>query len=160
MLPIFPIATFNGMDGETYGVELSGTMDVTDRWRLYAQYTFLRMHLHADNPVDAASEPATEGLSPQNQVYLMSSWDLDCNWELDLIGRYVDALPQFVDVPSYIALDLRLAWHPNRNLELSVVGQNLTDPEHPEFGATGAGTLRSPTVEIPRGVYGMMRYTW
>lgn len=160
VLPTFPVTTFNGMDGETYGVELSGTLDVTDSWQLYGQYTFLRMQLHADNPVDAAAEAATEGLSPHNQVYLMSSWDMGCNWELDLIGRYVDILPQFVDVPSYIALDLRLGWYPSENLELSVVGQNLTDPHHPEFGSTGAGTLRSPTVELQRGVYGMLRYKW
>jgi iron complex outermembrane receptor protein len=160
MLPVFPISTFNGMDGETYGVELAGTWDVTDCWRLYAQYTFLQMQLHADNPADAASEPATEDLSPQNQVYLMSSWDVGCNWEVDLIGRYVDVLPQFVDVPSYLAWDLRVAWNPQENLELSVVGQNLTDTEHPEFGATGGATLRSPTVEMQRGVYGMVRYRW
>ena len=160
VLPTFPITTFNGMGGETYGVELSATADMTERWRLYGQYTFLRMQLHADDPVDVASEAATEDLSPQNQFYLMSSWDLGCNWELDLIGRYVDVVPQFVDVSSYIALDLRVAWKPKENLELSVVGQNLTDPEHPEFGRTGGASLRSPTVEPQRGIYGMVRHTW
>ena len=47
-------------------------------------------------------------------------------------------------VPSYITFDTRLAWQPIPNLELSLVGQNLWDNHHPEFGPVATRQ------EIPR----------
>ena len=58
-------------------------------------------------------------------------------------------------MPSYVALDLRLAWHPWERLELAVVGQNLLDNQHPEFKASFVTT--NPT-EIERAVYA--KVTW
>jgi iron complex outermembrane recepter protein len=48
--------------------------------------------------------------------------------------RHVGTLPT-PNVPSYTAVDARLAWHASRELELSVLLQNLFDPRHPEWGA-------------------------
>jgi iron complex outermembrane receptor protein len=36
------------------------------------------------------------------------------------------------DVKSYTRLDLRLGWKPQKNFELSLVGQNLLDDQHKE----------------------------
>jgi iron complex outermembrane receptor protein len=49
-------------------------------------------------------------------------------------------------------MDLRIAWRPRKNLELSVVGQNLFDDQHPEFGAPGS------QMEIPRSIYGKVAW--
>ena len=38
-------------------------------------------------------------------------------------------------VPSYTALDLRLGWHVQRDLELSLTLRNLGDRRHAEWGA-------------------------
>jgi hypothetical protein len=46
-------------------------------------------------------------------------------------------------VPEYCTLDARLAWQ-YRDVEVSLVGQNLTESRHREFGIQ----------EIPRAVYG------
>ena len=77
--------------------------------------------------------------------------DLPYHLEFDAVIRYVDVLPS-PNVPSYFSADVRLAWHPTPSLELSIVGQNLWDNQHPEFGA--AATRQ----EIPRSVYG--KVTW
>ena len=69
-----------------------------------------------------------------------------------MTGGAVSRLPRPV-VPSYTALDLRLGWRASNGLELSLVGQNLLDASHPEFGAP---TPRRE--EIERGFYG--RATW
>ena len=58
--------------------------------------------------------------------------------------------------PSYIELDLRLAWRPRKNLELAVVGQNLLQTYHYEFVPTE--DLFTQLNEIPRSVYGTA--TW
>src|SRR5262249_7452226 len=87
-------------------------------------------------------ERQTEGSSPQNQVALSSFVDLPGNFELDGFFRYVDSLPS-QGVPRYFNLDIRLGWHATKNVELSLVGQDLLYPHHPEWSG---GT------QIKRGV--------
>ena len=57
-------------------------------------------------------------------------------------------------MPSYVTLDVRLAWRPRNNLELSLVGQNLLDSHQKEFESQ-LFTLGS---EVERSVYG--KITW
>lgn len=72
--------------------------------------------------------------------------------QVDLIYRYVSDLPGQA-VPAYHAGDARFAWRISDQLELSVVGRNLLQPSHAEFGGT-AGTL----ARIRRSAY--LRLTW
>jgi iron complex outermembrane receptor protein len=67
--------------------------------------------------------------------------------------RYVGALPN-QGVADYWASDVRVAWKPTDKLELAVVGKNLFDPQHPEFGTDSA------LHEIQRGVFGTVTYRW
>jgi iron complex outermembrane receptor protein len=164
---------YNGMDGETYGIELAANWRVTDWWRLHGTYTVLKMNLHADPSLSIAAQRSSgaegiEGQNPQQQAYLQSSWNLTRDVDFDLMGRYVDRLSGFnpttpISAPApgvsdtvgaYFSLDARLAWRPHENIELSVVGQNLLDSHHPEFGTNP--NIRSPFIEIRRGVYGMI----
>jgi iron complex outermembrane recepter protein len=143
----------NGLYGETYGLEFASTWTVTNWWTLRASYTFLDMQLHThSSSLDIGSE-INEGNSPENQVQLRSSMNLARNTELDINVRYVDNLPD-QNINSYVAVDVRLGWRPTEHAELSVVGQNLFDNRHPEFG-TGAARQ-----EIERGVYAVFTYTW
>ena len=68
--------------------------------------------------------------------------------------RYVDSLPG-LSVPAYVTMDLRLGWRPNENLEVALVGQNLLDNHHPEWGYEGFGYLPD---EVRRTVYAQL--TW
>jgi len=77
----------------------------------------------------------------------MSSWDLPCKLEFDLMSRYVQNLPT-IDVPAYATMDARLGWRPNESWELSIIGQNLLQSHHLEFVAQT--TILS---EVNRGVY-------
>jgi hypothetical protein len=57
------------------------------------------------------------------------------------------------DVTSVSKEPEPLAWHPTKNLEISVVGQNLLHDQHPEY------TFPSPTqVQIERSVYGKIAW--
>ena len=161
-----PVQWQNGMQGETYGVEVGADWRAVDWWRLYGAYSFLEMRLHRRSGLPASAE-AAERQSPEHQVYLQSSWDLPRNVEFDLIGRFVDHISGFNTanpndptapdvIGDYFALDARLAWLPRKNLELAVVGQNLLDNHHPESGPSA--TVRNPLVEIQRSIYG--KVTW
>jgi iron complex outermembrane receptor protein len=123
----------NQLQGESYGLELAIDYRPYEWWRLQAAYSFLDLQLHpGPSSTDPAAESA-EGESPTHQLSLRSSMDLSDRLNLDLWLRHVDELPAF-DIPSYVTLDARLGWRVNRNLDLSLVGRNLLDSPHQEFG--------------------------
>lgn len=153
---VLPSLRDNGLNGEGYGAELAANLKLSERWRIYGNYTFLQLNLHRAEGLPSSSEVA-ERQSPRHQAYLQSSWDICRNVEFDLYGRYVDALPGFA-VPTYFSLDLRCAWKPRPNLELSVIGQSLLQSNHTEIGTAGLSPF--PLIQVPRGVYGMMTYRW
>ncbi len=143
----------NAMRGETYGWELAAAYQVNPCWNVQIGYSFLDMQLHARPDTTSTAESA-EGESPQNQVYLQSGWEFGHGVELDLIWRHVDTLPG-LGIPSYIAMDVRLAWFPSETLEMAVVGRNLLDSSHPEYD-----TRSFYASEVESEVYGMatLRY--
>jgi iron complex outermembrane recepter protein len=142
----------NGLRAKTYGVELSATWQPLDRWRLRGGYTYFRKEIRFGNSLDI-NRGRGEGNDPHHQFLLHSMVNLPADLEFDSVLRYVDNLNQRGPlVPSYVSLDLRLGWRPVPNWELAIVGQNLLDKRHPEFGAPATRQ------EIPRSVYG--KVTW
>jgi len=139
----------NGFEGQTWGFELSGTYQAADWWRLRGGYTYLNKLLWTHDPL--ASAGIREGDDPKNQALIQSIMNLPANFQLDLVGRYVDSLDN-PRVPSYITFDARIAWWWKDRLEISVVGQNLAHSQHPEFGSPGARE------EIPRSVFGKVAW--
>jgi len=148
---ILPLITLNQASAETYGVELAVNWSISQRWRLFAQYTLLQIQIY--DP-----EETTPITDPNNQIYLRSSWDLSRDLEFDMIVRYVDSISE-IGVPSYITMDLRLGWRPRKHLELAVVGQNLLENQHQEFNSI-AEDFFTPVTYVPRGVYGTIAYQY
>ncbi len=144
----FPLTIENGSEGRSWGAELSGTWQPANWWRLRGGYNYFAKELHA-MPGHATTEDvlASQGDDPANQLFLQSMMQFRSNLQLDLTARYVSALPDPV-VPAYFAFDLRLAWT-LRQWELALVGQNLGDTRHPEFG-----TFQ----EIPRSAYAKLSW--
>lgn len=138
----------------TYGIELFSKYEVSKRWRLHGQYTLFHMN----------QIPLPQSLGffndwdPCNMLYLSSSWDVRENLDFDVIVRYVDRISFGGDTaaatPSYVTMDMRLAWRPRTHLELALVGQNLLQQQHKEIDPLGLayGT------DVPRSAYGTV--TW
>ena len=118
---VAPLLYTSEAGANTYGVEFSGTYAVSKQWRITGQYTLFEMHMFDDPSNDYQDE------DPKNQIYVRSSWDLRENLDFDMTVRYVDRLVAD-QVPSYLTMDLRLAYRPRKHLELAVVGQNLLQP--------------------------------
>jgi iron complex outermembrane recepter protein len=148
---ILPLFLTNGPRAETYGVELAGNYSLSEHWRLYTQYTMFQMHVQSQ-PLQTVEQ----GNDPCHQVYLKSTWDLRDNLDFELMARYVDSLTNGA-VPSYITMDLRLAWRPREHWEVAVVGQNLLQDHHWEFASNSYSSPMYAT-EVPRSVYGTV--TW
>jgi len=148
---IFPFSFGNKIRAAVYGIELAADWRWLDWWRWRFSYSYLHINLtKKPGSTDITTEQSTEGSSPHNQVSLMSVIDLPGNLQLDGIFRYVDNLSS-LKVGRYFNLDLRLGWHATKNLEFSLVGQNLLDGHHAEWSG---GT------EIQRGVYTKVTWRW
>ena len=147
----FPVVIGNGQDGESYGAELTGEYRVTDRWRLRAGYTELRVHIWANPGSTDTTRGSGESHDPQRQFTFASSADLSAHLRLDGVLRYVGDIPN-EQVPAYAELNARLTWEPTASLDLSLVGQNLLHRRHAEFGTPAARR------EIERGVYGSVQW--
>ncbi|HUR45230.1 MAG TPA: TonB-dependent receptor, partial [Candidatus Saccharimonadales bacterium] len=145
----------NDFKGETWGFELMAEVKATEWWRLRGGYDYLHKHLSAT--LAGVLPEATAGNDPQNVFKIQSIMNFPGflgnkdQFQFDVTGRYYDTLPS-PNVPSYFSCDVRIAWDYKNQFELALVGQNLADNRHPEFGA--------PLVrkEIPRSVYG--KVTW
>ncbi len=147
-----PVVIGNGLEGESYGTELTADYHVTEGWRLRAGYTRLILHLRAKPGSTDSGAGFREANDANNQVFLRSSHDLPGNLELDVGFRHVGEITE-QDVPSYEEVEVRLSWRPKPGLEISVVGQNLLDARHPEFGTAAS------RFEIERGMYAKIQWS-
>ncbi len=154
---LLPAQFQNGLDAYTKGVEIAPEWRPANAWRLRGSYSYLLMDVYnvPHTTVYAAlpTGPIIAGSSPQHQVSIQSAFDLSKSLQLDLDYRYISALPGLA-VPSYSTGDARLGWRLSRQLELSLVGQNLFQPWHLEYGESEPG----PPVGIRRSFYA--RLTW
>jgi iron complex outermembrane receptor protein len=83
---------------------------------------------------------------------VQSLFTLPKNVNVDLRYRYVSALPD-QKVPSYSTGDINIGKRISRTFELSISGQNLLQPHHPEYAG-----LPGPIVEIRRS--GFLKLMW
>jgi len=126
----------NMMEGSTHGLELWGSWQATDWWRVSAGLNTLEKNLRF-KPGSTDVRLQAAGNDPKHQVKLRSSMNIGTRGEFDLNLRSVGALPDPA-VPSYVALDLRFGWDLSKDVELSLTGFNLLDRGHPEFGTPAA----------------------
>lgn len=124
----------NRIDGTSTGIEAWGTYRASDAWRLSGGLVVMNQKLRREaGSTDVRGLPAL-GNDPGRTVILRSAFDITPRHEFDLIVRHAGELPNPA-VPSYTAVDARLGWRPQPDVELSLLVQNLFDSGHPEFGA-------------------------
>jgi iron complex outermembrane receptor protein len=140
----------NLADGSTRGIEAWANWQVAPSWRLSGGGVV--QHVGTSLHPDSHDLSGTTGLftnDPSHYWSLRSSHDLGRGHEVDVMLRRVGALARPA-VPPYTAVDLRYGWRVRPGLELSVIGQNLLDPRHAEFGnpATRSEYERALAVRI------------
>ncbi|WP_231890949.1 TonB-dependent receptor domain-containing protein [Methylomonas koyamae] len=151
---VIPLTLNNNFQAKTYGYEVAAVWQMLDWWRWDANYSLLKSDFAATTNFIAAA-------GPQQRVSLRSALSLRKDLDFDLWLRYVDSNAavgvfglQHID--DYVTMDVRLAWRPAQNLELSLVGQNLLSDSHLEFRQENQ-TL--PTF-IDRGMYGKLAWSF
>jgi iron complex outermembrane recepter protein len=145
---VLPLLSSNGIRGATKGFEVAPDWKPASRWELKASYSYLEMQLeNKPGSNDPSSVAGNERSSPRHQGTIQSLLNLPKKLEFDQTYRYVSALSA-QGIKSYSTADARLGWHFVRQMELSVVGQNLLQPHHAEFGGDPGGL-----VGIKRSIY-------
>ncbi len=143
----------NKARGAAFGVETALQWQPFDFWRLRGSHTYMQVELDLKDRSNDLDTLGTEGDTPLHQFNIISHLDLPWNLEFDQALYFVGKVPN-QNVDSYVRLDLRLGWFPTERLELSLVGQNLTESRHQEFG----NGFFSVATSVPRSGYG--KVTW
>jgi iron complex outermembrane receptor protein len=156
---IVPVINLNLNEAITRGVEVLVNYSPLRAWRLSANYSFLDLDF-ARGAVDINRAAAVEGATPRHQLGLRSILEIGPNLQLDAQLRRLSSIrdiPTIRDgtgIDGYTELDVHVAWRVRPNWQISVVGQNLLDDHHLEFGAPGSRGA------IERGVYGKVAWNF
>lgn len=146
-----PAVIGNGLQGESYGVELRVDARLSETWRIRTAYSPLKIDFR-HNPGSTDANPGTnESHDSDHRASATSFVDLPGGFEFDTTFRYVSRIAN-LGVPGYGEMDGRLGWQATPGLEISVIGQNLVRGRHLEF------TNLSTRTEIQRSLG--MRLVW
>jgi iron complex outermembrane receptor protein len=126
------------MEGDATGIEMWGSYQLSDAWRMSAGYTALHERLRLKPGSNDVAGPGNAGKDPSHTLQLRSNYSFDERRELEVALRKVAALEN-PSVPGYWAFDARFGWRLQPNLELSVIGRNLNG-SHGEFGPLASRT--------------------
>jgi iron complex outermembrane receptor protein len=143
----------NGLYGATYGGEIAPEWRPTKFWRLRGSYSFLRMSIkQAPTSEVGLGSGSDNGSSPEHEASFDSGFDISRKLQLDLIFRYVSALPA-QNVHGYSTGDARMGYRLSKHLGFSLVGQNLFQPGHVEYVGDPSGPIA-----IRRSVYASLSW--
>ncbi len=147
---VIQAALRNSNQADAYGFEASLDWRPRPDWRIHAAYSTAHITTEHTQLLSASYTDTT----PQHQLSLRVAHDWSSTLRWDAWLRYVDAVPRY-EIPAYTSLDVRLAWQPHPAWEWVLVGQNLFDDAHPEFGSS---FINSTTHAIERGIYAQLRW--
>lgn len=142
-----PIVIGNGLEGASYGMELTADYQISNWWRVRGGVTEMRLHIRPQATSTDRTNGSGESHDPNRHFILRSSLEPISNLQIDPTFRYVSEITN-QRLPGYAELDLRLAWQPKRSLEFSITAQNLLHDRHAEFGSPASRQ------QIARSVYG------
>lgn len=123
-----PLLMMNQIDQDTKGMEISMTYGINDWWRIHGAYSYLK--IDGSDPNNLAVNAGED--SPEHQLSVRSSMNINRATDFDIWMRYVDEL-KIQNVDSYVTLDARLNWSISDAWQVSFAGRNLLDSSHLEF---------------------------
>jgi iron complex outermembrane receptor protein len=172
-IPTFlPFQLVNGTTSRAYGVETELAWAPTEGLRFVTSHSYLRVKENlVQNAVQATG--LNSGAAPRHTWVMRGLWDVPVvPVELDASVWYVGKLTTrwnptaglpinpatSPEIGAYWRFDLRLGWQATDWLGLEVVGQNLTDKSHIEYGESPFPIY--PGDYVPRSYYGKVTLTF
>jgi iron complex outermembrane receptor protein len=145
----FPWTFKNTMNAETVGAELT-VLYQPSAWLFFKSgYRYINLRFTRDPGSGDFRNGLFEANDARHVGYVTARFDLPGHWTFDTTLRGTSGLPAPA-MRGYITADARLAWSPQAAWEFALIGQNLTDPQHPEFvtpNSTNEQVARSVTLK-------------
>jgi iron complex outermembrane receptor protein len=123
-------------------------------------YSYIDINAKLDSDSRDFDIEIGQGASPHHQFKIKSHYNVTRNIDFDAAFYYVGSLNiQFSPKPSYIEsykrTDLRLAWRPKDDLELSLVGQRLFYGDNREMARM---FYQTHNAQYGNAVYGQVKW--
>lgn len=119
---------------DSYGMEGWASWQLRNNWRVHGGLVLQRIDiLLTPESEDIFGTTGVENGDPEYHGILRSAYDFSDLVKFDATLRHTAELEAY-DVPAYTSLDLRLAWTITPRLEVSLLGKDLLDSSHAEFG--------------------------
>jgi iron complex outermembrane receptor protein len=140
---VIPIFNRNLTSGNSRGGELVAEWQPVPGWRLVGTYSAVDLRLRSAG-LDLNRGTWLDGSTPRGQFMLRSLFSIADHLELDAQFRRhtrirrIPVDPDGPGVEAYSSLDIRVGWKVSPEWRISLVGQNLLDGEHVEFGGIGS----------------------
>jgi iron complex outermembrane receptor protein len=122
-------ALHNDVKGDFRGAEVSVDWKPVEKWRLQGAYSYININ----NAVPGDSLPMDIGKNVPVRMYsLFSTLELNRHLNWSVWFKHTGAI-EVGNLPAYDIADSSLSWRAGRNVNLTLVGQNLFDKVHQEF---------------------------
>ncbi len=144
------IGIVNEVEATTTGAELALQWQPSDHWQIIGALSWFDYDLQDIQTINQLSSYDEPGWL----AHVRSHWAIGDNMSLDLTLRGVDESAIY-ELDSYTTADIRFEWKPTTEWTFELIGQNLLDNGHREYGAVTFETLPA---EIMRSL--MARITW
>lgn len=144
-----PVKFTNNMTGTSSGFETAFNWSPQQNIKFSAAYSYLHMSLTAMDP----TQEGAEDIYPAHQGSLSVFWDINNVWSVTTTAHYVDQLEGFA-IPAHTSFALNISANIQKYLRFTLIGQNLTDSSHREFGSASDLNMG----EIERSIFGKL--TW
>lgn len=128
----------NSREGNGRGIEVLLHYTASPTWAMYLGGSFFELNLDAKDGFNDPNIANEDENDPRVQSFVRSVWQSGrLSWDGTL--RHIETIED-QGTPSYTELDMRIAWQLKEGLELALVGSNLLDDEHLEYGNEQTGT--------------------
>jgi iron complex outermembrane receptor protein len=152
-IPSIPIGTTGNGELNSYGTEISTTIDFQQNLRLKSWYT----NLNLDQGDSGLGVPTGinnfSGKTPSNQFFARLDWDINERYSIYPSIRYVDSVPEF-KIPSYVSGGIKLKYNISKKSSFAIGVENLFAPNHFEYQSD---FIILPRTEIPTLWYTSLR---
>jgi iron complex outermembrane receptor protein len=131
-----PVQFGNLLAATTAGVEIAAHWTPVSAVRLDGGYSTFRLTPHLSTASRDTASASFDGTAPGATWYARSATTIAPRVRLDGTVFHSGALAKLA-IPAYTRLDLQLEMSFTRHMSVAIVGQNLLDPAHAEFGSAG-----------------------
>jgi iron complex outermembrane receptor protein len=109
--------------------------------RLRSSYSYVFLNAFRDaGSNDASTVRQLEGDTPRHKVIVQDAISLPKDLQLNLAFRYVSAIPDQA-VRAYSTMDARIGRSIGNHFNIELVGRNLLQPFHAEYGGNPGGLV-------------------